>query len=114
MSEVILKDVFSTLIHSMACLHSMLDPQHTWMNYFIPGSLVSEWDRKGGPQVVPVPDTVLSLYEAVFTADRLPLHFRSSLQLFFDLKTELLHLMGALLSSVEVYMYILLFFVYCV
>lgn len=100
MSEVVIRLVFVTLIHSVACLHSMLDPHRFWKYIFIPDQLESDLDQIMG--VVNVPAEVVPFFVAVFTLSDVPLHYGHCLKELAGLQTELLHMMGALLSSVEV------------
>ena len=100
MSEVVIRNVLLTLIHSVACLHSMLDPHKTWKQYFTNEELEWEWDECA--DVVPVPAEVVPFFTSVFTQKDVPLHFDLCTELYSDLQIELLHMMGALLSSAEV------------
>ena len=101
MSEVVIRHVFQALIHSVACLHSMLDPQEAWKECFLPASPASKGGKEG-PSVLPAPAELVPLFLSVLTQSQVPLHFNLCLQLYSDLRNELLHMIGALLSSVEV------------
>ena len=101
MSKVVIRHLFQALIHSVACLHSMLDPQRAWKECFLPASLASTGGKEG-PSVLPAPAELVPLFVSVLTQSQVPLHFNLCLQLYSDLRNELLHMIGALLSSVEV------------
>ncbi|CAI8026148.1 Neurobeachin-like protein 1 [Geodia barretti] len=100
MSKVVIRHLFQALIHSVACLHSMLDPQRAWKECFLPASLASTGGKEG-PSVLPAPAELVPLFVSVLTQSQVPLHFNLCLQLYSDLRNELLHMIGALLSSVE-------------
>ena len=97
MSEAVIRRVFLALIHFVACLHSMLDPQQTWRRYFIPDRL--GWE---GMEVVPAPAELIPLSVSILTLNKVPPHFDLCPRLHSDLRVEVLYMLGALLSSEEV------------
>ena len=52
--------------------------------------------------MVTAPTELVPLFVSVFTQREIPLHFGLYTELYTELRLELLHMMGALLSSVEV------------
>lgn len=108
MSEVVLRNVFLSLIHSVSCLHSMLDPHHTWRHYFINDKQEENEEWNDDNDIISIPVELISFFTAVFTLRDIPLHFDLCSELYSDLQIELLHMMGALLSSVEVNQFIVL------
>ena len=100
MSEVVIRQVFVTLIHSVAFVHSMLDPHGAWKEHFFTDNLELERDHSVG--VVTVPAEVVPFFVAVVTQSNIPLHYGYCSVEFASLQIELLHMMGALLSSDEV------------
>ena len=100
MSEVIIRSVFVSLIHSVVCLHSMLDPHRAWNQIFVPDQKQVELDS--GVDEVAMPVEVVSLFVDVFSQTSTPLHFGWCSDQHNSLQAELLHLMGAVFSSSEV------------
>lgn len=100
MSEVVIRYVFLTLIHSVVCLHSMLDPHHNWKHLFITDQMDPELDPNVG--VAPIPEGVIPFSVAVLTQHAIPLHYRHCPVEYETLQLELLHMIGAILSSSEV------------
>lgn len=100
MSEVAMRQVFLVLIHSIACLHSILDQNRIWRSYFIHER--EEKKKEKDWVVVPVPSELVPFFISISNMEQIPLHFNLCHQLYSDLKIELLHMMGALLSSHEV------------
>lgn len=100
MSEVVIRQVFVTLIQSVAFVHSMLDPHGAWKQNFFTDDLELKRDQSVG--VVTVPVEVVPFFVAVVTLSDMPLHYGHCSVEFASLQTELLHMMGALLSSDEV------------
>ena len=98
MSEMVIRLVFVTLIHSAACLHSMLDPNRVWKRLFITDNLEPKRDWN---EIV-APTELVPFFTAVFTMSDTPLHYSLCSEQFHDLQLELLHMMGGLLSSFKV------------
>lgn len=100
MSELVVRYMFLTLIHSVACLHSMLDPQHTWKHLFITDQMQPKLDPN--IRVIPIPEGVVPFSVAVLTQHDIPLHYGYCPVEYETFQLELLHMIGAILSSSEV------------
>lgn len=100
MSEVVVRYVFLTLTHSVACLHSMMDPQCTWKHLFITDQLEPKLDSNIA--VIPIPEDVVPFSVAVMTQKDTPPHYNCCPVEYTSFQSELLHMIGAILSSSEV------------
>lgn len=99
MSTVVIHHVFLTLIHSVAYLHSMMDPQCTWKHLFITDQPEPKLDSNIA--VISIPEEVIPFCVAVLTQD-MPPHYNSCPVDYTSLQSEVLHMIGAIFSSSEV------------
>ena len=99
MSEPIIRSIFVSLSHSIAYLHSILDPTKNWKRFFIPDGTAYDPDPGG---VVSIPAEVVPLFLELFTLTEVPVHYGSCKEEMTTFQMEYLHLVGALLSGSEV------------